>query len=115
MMDSFGLKIEKTDGERYENLEYAFPHYGLILLVNKQGIVERSYPRGPEYGHRSARGRFRTGGHCVRRRDLLAGLASVGALGGAGAVATGAFPTRSAETSSAAARPTVTERSRSSR
>jgi len=46
-MDSFGLKIEKTDGERYENLEYAFPHYGLILLVNKQGIVERSYPRGP--------------------------------------------------------------------
>ncbi|ACM57216.1 SCO family protein [Halorubrum lacusprofundi] len=47
MMDSFGLKIEKTDGERYENLEYAFPHYGLILLVNKQGIVERSYPRGP--------------------------------------------------------------------
>jgi len=28
----------------------------------------------------------------VRRRDLLAGLASVGALGGAGAVATGRVP-----------------------
>ncbi|PHQ38795.1 electron transporter SenC [Halorubrum persicum] len=47
MMDNFGLKIEKTDGEQYEGLEYAFPHYGLILLVNKKGIVERAYPRGP--------------------------------------------------------------------
>jgi protein SCO1/2 len=47
MMDNFGLKIEKTDGEQYENLAYAFPHYGLILLVNKQGIVERAYPKGP--------------------------------------------------------------------
>ncbi|MDB9233113.1 SCO family protein [Halorubrum ezzemoulense] len=45
--EHFGLKIEKTDGEQYENLEYAFPHYGLILLVNKRGIVERAYPRGP--------------------------------------------------------------------
>jgi len=48
MMNNFGLKIEKTDGEQYENLEYAFPHYGLILLVNKRGIVERAYPRGPQ-------------------------------------------------------------------
>ena len=47
MDENFGLNIEKTDGEQYENLEYTFPHYGLILLVNKQGIVERSYPRGP--------------------------------------------------------------------
>ncbi|WP_123621713.1 SCO family protein [Halorubrum sp. CSM-61] len=44
--EHFGLEIEKTDGEQYENLEYAFPHYGLILLVNKGGIVERAYPRG---------------------------------------------------------------------
>ncbi|MEZ3162968.1 SCO family protein [Halorubrum sp. RMP-47] len=47
MDENFGLKIEKTDAEGYENLEYAFPHYGLILLVNERGIVERSYPRGP--------------------------------------------------------------------
>jgi protein SCO1/2 len=47
MDDNFGLKIRKTNGEQYANLEYAFPHYGLILLVNKQGIVERAYPRGP--------------------------------------------------------------------
>ncbi|GAA0716337.1 protein SCO1/2 [Halorubrum trapanicum] len=48
MDENFGLKIEKTDGSEYENLEYAFPHYGLILLVNKRGIVERAYPRGPQ-------------------------------------------------------------------
>ena len=47
MDENFGLKIEKTDGEGYENLAYTFPHYGLILLVNKRGIVERAYPRGP--------------------------------------------------------------------
>ncbi|TKX73694.1 SCO family protein [Halorubrum sp. GN11_10-6_MGM] len=47
MDENFGLVIEKTDAEGYENLEYAFPHYGLILLVNKRGIVERAYPRGP--------------------------------------------------------------------
>ena len=47
MDDNFGLKIQKTNGEQYANLEYAFPHYGLILLANKQGIVERAYPRGP--------------------------------------------------------------------
>jgi len=47
MDENFGLVIEKTDGEQYDDLEYAFPHYGLILLVNRRGIVERSYPRGP--------------------------------------------------------------------
>jgi protein SCO1/2 len=47
MMDNFGLKVEKVTAEDYENLEYIFPHYGLILLANKQGIVERAYPRGP--------------------------------------------------------------------
>jgi len=45
--EKFGLVIEKTDSQ-YENLEYQFPHYGLILLANKQGIVERAYPRGPQ-------------------------------------------------------------------
>lgn len=45
--EEFGLMIEKVDAEQHENLEYQFPHYGLILLVNKQGIVERAYPSGP--------------------------------------------------------------------
>lgn len=44
--EAFGLKIEKTDAKNYENLEYAFPHYNLILLVNDQGVVERAYPNG---------------------------------------------------------------------
>lgn len=47
MDEHFGLIIEKTDAEEYDNLEYQFPHYGLILLVNKEGIVERAYPNGP--------------------------------------------------------------------
>lgn len=42
----FGLRIEKVDAEEYDNLEYAFPHYNLILLVNDRGIVERAYPNG---------------------------------------------------------------------
>ncbi|CDK38769.1 SCO family protein [Halorubrum sp. AJ67] len=46
--EHFGLKIEKASADQYENLEYQFPHYGLILLANKQGIVERAYPRGPQ-------------------------------------------------------------------
>jgi protein SCO1/2 len=46
--EHFGLVIEKADADQYENLEYQFPHYGLILLANKQGIVERAYPRGPQ-------------------------------------------------------------------
>jgi protein SCO1/2 len=44
--DHFGLKIEKVEDSDYEGLEYTFPHYGLILLANKRGIVERAYPRG---------------------------------------------------------------------
>ncbi|WP_049982116.1 SCO family protein [Halorubrum sp. BV1] len=47
LKEKFGLVIEKIDSQ-YEGLEYQFPHYGLILLANKQGIVERAYPRGPQ-------------------------------------------------------------------
>jgi len=46
--EHFGLKIEKEEDTEYERLEYTFPHYGLILLVNKRGIVERAYPRGSQ-------------------------------------------------------------------
>jgi protein SCO1/2 len=47
LIDSkFGLQITKRDAEQYENLDYTFPHYNLILLVNDQGIVERAYPNG---------------------------------------------------------------------
>jgi protein SCO1/2 len=46
--ENFGLVIEKTDADQNENLEYRFPHYGLIVLANKRGIVERAYPRGPQ-------------------------------------------------------------------
>ena len=45
--EQFGLKIEKQPADDLENLDYRFPHYGLIILANKQGIVERAYPRGP--------------------------------------------------------------------
>ncbi len=44
--EEFGLAIEKRPAENYENLEYQFPHYGLVLLVNRDGIVERAYPNG---------------------------------------------------------------------
>jgi len=46
--EHFGLKIEKIEDSEYERLEYTFPHYGLILLANKRGIVERAYPRGSQ-------------------------------------------------------------------
>lgn len=46
--EQFGLVIEKVPADQYENLEYIFPHYGLILLANKEGIVERAYPNGPQ-------------------------------------------------------------------
>lgn len=46
--EQFGLAIKKAPADEYENLEYQFPHYGLILLANKQGIVERAYPKGPQ-------------------------------------------------------------------
>lgn len=45
--EEFGLKIQKAYDSDYESLEYTFPHYGLILLANKRGIVERAYPNGP--------------------------------------------------------------------
>ena len=44
----FGLAIQKAEAPDYSSLEYQFPHYGLILLVNDQGIVERAYPNGPQ-------------------------------------------------------------------
>jgi len=47
LKDRFGLVIEKRPADEYENLEYQFPHYGLVLLVNDRGIVERAYPNGP--------------------------------------------------------------------
>ncbi|WP_435075395.1 SCO family protein [Halorubrum sp. HHNYT27] len=48
MDEQFGLVIEKVDADHNENLEYQFPHYGLIILANERGIVERAYPRGPQ-------------------------------------------------------------------
>ncbi|EMA67679.1 electron transporter SCO1/SenC [Halorubrum aidingense JCM 13560] len=48
MDEQFGLMIEKRDADEHENLEYQFPHVGIILLANKDGIVERVYPRGPQ-------------------------------------------------------------------
>ncbi|WP_181691651.1 SCO family protein [Natronomonas sp. LN261] len=44
--ENFGLVIEKVDSDDYETLEYAFPHYNLILLANRDGVVERAYPNG---------------------------------------------------------------------
>ena len=45
--EHFGLKIEKQPADDIEGLEYRFPHYGLIILANEQGTIERAYPRGP--------------------------------------------------------------------
>jgi len=45
--EEFGLIIEKEPADENGNLEYRFPHYGLILLANDRGIVERAYPNGP--------------------------------------------------------------------
>jgi protein SCO1/2 len=58
--EKFGLKIEKVDAEEYESLEYAFPHYNLILLVNKDGVVERAYPRGATVDVETVVGDFET-------------------------------------------------------
>ncbi len=44
--ERFGLPLEKRPAEDYENLEYMFPHYSYVFLVNAQGIVERVYPNG---------------------------------------------------------------------
>lgn len=44
--EEFGLVIEKVETEEFDDLEYGFPHYNLILLVNRQGVVERAYPNG---------------------------------------------------------------------
>lgn len=44
--EHFGLVIEKQPTDEYDDLEYVFPHYNLILLANADGIIERSYPNG---------------------------------------------------------------------
>ncbi|MXV60612.1 SCO family protein [Natronorubrum sp. JWXQ-INN-674] len=46
LTDQFGLPLEKRDADEYENLEYMFPHYNYIFLVNEQGRIERVYPDG---------------------------------------------------------------------
>ncbi|SET96592.1 SCO family protein [Natrinema hispanicum] len=46
MTEDIGLPFKKTDAPEYDHLEYMFPHYNLILLANKRGIVERAYPNG---------------------------------------------------------------------
>ncbi|MFA9427953.1 SCO family protein [Natronorubrum sp. A-ect3] len=44
--EQFGLPLEKQDVDEYDNLEYMFPHYNYIFLVNEQGLIERVYPDG---------------------------------------------------------------------
>ncbi|GAB7020820.1 SCO family protein [Halostagnicola bangensis] len=46
LTEQFGLPLEKRDADEYENLEYMFPHYNYIFLVNEQGRIERVYPDG---------------------------------------------------------------------
>lgn len=46
LADHFGLDVEKVPADDVEGLEYQFPHYGLVLLANRRGIVERAYPNG---------------------------------------------------------------------
>ncbi|WP_323171433.1 SCO family protein [Natrialba sp. PRR66] len=53
--DQIGMRIEKVPEEEteHENHDgYSFTHLNLILLVNQDGIVERSYPQAlnPELG-----------------------------------------------------------------
>ncbi|UHQ95148.1 SCO family protein [Haloterrigena alkaliphila] len=44
--EQFGLPLKKRDANEHEDLEYVFPHYGYIFLVNERGLVERVYPDG---------------------------------------------------------------------
>lgn len=44
--EQFGLPLEKRDADEYENLDYMFPHFSYIFLVNDRGLVERVYPDG---------------------------------------------------------------------
>lgn len=46
MTEDIELPFKKTDAEEYDDLEYVFPHFALILLANERGIVERAYPKG---------------------------------------------------------------------
>ncbi len=42
----YGLRIEKVETGEFEDIGYGFPHYNLILLANRNGVVERAYPNG---------------------------------------------------------------------
>ncbi|MDF9745940.1 SCO family protein [Natrinema salsiterrestre] len=44
--EDLGLPFKKEFDNEYEELEYTFPHYPYIFLVNEGGFVERTYPRG---------------------------------------------------------------------
>ncbi|WP_114579118.1 SCO family protein [Saliphagus sp. LR7] len=44
--EKFGLPLEKREAEEYENLDYMFPHFAYIFLVNERGLIERVYPNG---------------------------------------------------------------------
>ncbi|TYT61346.1 SCO family protein [Natrialba swarupiae] len=43
-LDDHGQEDHGTDHEDHDHGEYTFIHYNLIMLVNDDGIVERSYP-----------------------------------------------------------------------
>jgi len=58
--EHFGLVIEKVPADEYVDLEYQFPHYGLILLANERGIVERAYPNGASVDIETVVDDFRT-------------------------------------------------------
>lgn len=42
---TYGLPLKKTYDNEYEKLEYTFPHFAYIFLVNEGGYVERAYPK----------------------------------------------------------------------
>lgn len=44
--EKFGLPLEKREAEEYENLDYMFPRFAYIFLVNERGLIERVYPNG---------------------------------------------------------------------
>ncbi|ADD07252.1 SCO1/SenC/PrrC family protein (plasmid) [Natrialba magadii ATCC 43099] len=46
LTEQFGLPLEERDAEEYEHLEYMFPHFNYIFLVNERGRIERVYPDG---------------------------------------------------------------------
>jgi len=82
-----------------DGLEYTFTHSALVQIVNERGIVERAYPKASR--QRDAVNtqvmvedtRTVVGVDvAMRRREVLAGLGSVGVVAGAGAVAAFGVP-----------------------